>query len=103
MPAADVTADQRRYIKAVNFGLIYGMSAFGLAVQLNIERSAAQQFIDKYFARYPGVAAYMQRTRELARSVNARNRQTITDPDSWDGVENDGWWEQARQKGREGR
>ena len=62
-----MTADQRRYIKAVNFGLIYGMSAFGLAVQLNIERSAAQQFIDKYFARYPGVAAYMQRTRELAR------------------------------------
>ena len=63
-----VTADQRRYIKAVNFGLIYGMSAFGLAAQLSIERSAAQQFIDKYFARYPGVAGYMQRTRELARS-----------------------------------
>jgi len=61
-----VTADQRRYIKAVNFGLIYGMSAFGLAAQLSIERSAAQQFIDKYFARYPGVAEYMQRTRELA-------------------------------------
>jgi DNA polymerase-1 len=67
VPRADVTSDQRRYIKAVNFGLIYGMSAFGLAVQLNIERSAAQQFIDKYFARYPGVALYMQRTRELAR------------------------------------
>jgi DNA polymerase-1 len=65
---ADVTADQRRYIKAVNFGLIYGMSAFGLAQQLNIERSAAAQFIDKYFARYPGVAQYMQRTRELART-----------------------------------
>jgi DNA polymerase-1 len=64
---ADVTSDQRRYIKAVNFGLIYGMSAFGLAQQLNIERGAAQQFIDKYFARYPGVAAYMQRTREFAR------------------------------------
>ena len=64
---ADVTADQRRYIKAVNFGLIYGMGAFGLATQLNIERAAAQQFIDKYFARYPGVAQYMQRTRELAR------------------------------------
>jgi DNA polymerase-1 len=64
----DVTAQQRSYIKAVNFGLIYGMSAFGLASQLNIERSAAQQFIDKYFARYPGVADYMQRTRELARS-----------------------------------
>jgi DNA polymerase-1 len=62
----DVTPDQRRYIKAVNFGLIYGMSAFGLAAQLNIERGAAQQFIDKYFARYPGVAEYMLRTRELA-------------------------------------
>ncbi len=62
-----VTAEQRRYIKAVNFGLIYGMSAFGLAQQLGIERGAAQQFIDKYFARYPGVAQYMQRTRESAR------------------------------------
>jgi DNA polymerase-1 len=67
VPASDVTSDQRRYIKAVNFGLIYGMGAFGLATQLNIERAAAQQFIDKYFARYPGVAEYMQRTRELAR------------------------------------
>ena len=64
---ADVTPEQRRYIKAVNFGLIYGMGAFGLAQQLSIERGAAQQFIDKYFARYPGVAEYMQRTRELAR------------------------------------
>ncbi len=62
-----VTSDQRRYIKAVNFGLIYGMSAFGLAQQLDIERGAAQQFIDRYFARYPGVAQYMQRTRESAR------------------------------------
>src|SRR5205814_228480 len=68
VPIADVTSDQRRYIKAVNFGLIYGMSAFGLAAQLNIERSAAQQFIDRYFARYPGVARYMQTTRELART-----------------------------------
>jgi DNA polymerase-1 len=66
---AEVTADQRRYIKAVNFGLIYGMSAFGLAAQLNIERGAAQQFIDKYFTRYPGVASYMQRTRKLARDL----------------------------------
>jgi DNA polymerase I len=65
--AEDVSADQRRYIKAVNFGLIYGMSAFGLAAQLNIERAAAQLFIDRYFARYPGVATYMQRTREVAR------------------------------------
>jgi DNA polymerase-1 len=65
--ADEVTTDQRRYIKAVNFGLIYGMGAFGLAQQLNIERGAAQQFIDRYFARYPGVALYMQRTREVAR------------------------------------
>ena len=65
---SEVSADQRRYIKAVNFGLIYGMSAFGLAAQLSIERGAAQQFIDKYFARYPGVAEYMRRTRELARA-----------------------------------
>jgi DNA polymerase-1 len=67
VPPQEVTADQRRYIKAVNFGLIYGMSAFGLAQQLDIERGAAQQFIQKYFARYPGVADYMQRTREQAR------------------------------------
>ena len=67
VPLTEVTSDQRRYIKAVNFGLIYGMSAFGLAAQLAIERSAAQMFIDKYFTRYPGVAEYMQRTRELAR------------------------------------
>jgi DNA polymerase-1 len=67
VPLPEVTADQRRYIKAVNFGLIYGMGAFGLATQLGIERGAAQQFIDRYFARYPGVAEYMQRTRELAR------------------------------------
>jgi DNA polymerase-1 len=67
VPAADVTTDQRRYIKAVNFGLIYGMGAFGLAQQLGIERGAAQQFIERYFQRYPGVAAYMQATREFAR------------------------------------
>jgi DNA polymerase-1 len=67
VPPDDVTADQRRYIKAVNFGLIYGMGAFGLAQQLGIERGAAAQFIEKYFTRYPGVADYMKRTRELAR------------------------------------
>ena len=67
VPLSEVTGDQRRYIKAVNFGLIYGMSAFGLAAQLAIERSAAQMFIDKYFTRYPGVAEYMRRTREVAR------------------------------------
>jgi DNA polymerase-1 len=66
VPMADVTSQQRSYIKAVNFGLIYGMSAFGLASQLGIERSAAAQFIEKYFIRYPGVAEYMRRTRELA-------------------------------------
>jgi DNA polymerase-1 len=64
---SQVTSDQRRYIKAVNFGLIYGMGAFGLAQQLGIERGAAQQFIDQYFQRYPGVADYMQQTREFAR------------------------------------
>ena len=64
---SEVSSDQRRYIKAVNFGLIYGMGAFGLAQQLGIERAAAQQFIEKYFQRYPGVARYMQATREFAR------------------------------------
>ena len=64
----EVTADERRAAKAINFGLIYGMSAFGLAQNLGIERATAQAYIDSYFARYPGVARYMQETRELARS-----------------------------------
>ena len=68
IPISEITSEQRRYTKAVNFGLIYGMGAFGLASQLGIERGAAQQFIDKYFARYPGVAEYMQATRESARA-----------------------------------
>ena len=67
IPPDELSGEQRRYAKAINFGLIYGMSAFGLARQLDIERTAAQQYMDRYFARYPGVAAYMQRTRELTR------------------------------------
>ena len=63
----EVSSEQRRYAKVINFGLIYGMSAFGLASQLNIERGAAQQYIDLYFSRYPGVKNYMDRTREQAR------------------------------------
>ncbi len=64
---AEVTSEQRRYAKVINFGLIYGMSAFGLARQLGLERSAAQAYIDRYFARYPGVARYMETTRVQAR------------------------------------
>jgi DNA polymerase-1 len=63
----EVSSEQRRYAKVINFGLIYGMSAFGLASQLGIERGAAQQYIDLYFARYPGVKNYMDSTREQAR------------------------------------
>jgi len=63
----EVGAEQRRYAKVINFGLIYGMSAFGLARELGLERGAAQQYMDRYFARYPGVADYMQHTRERAR------------------------------------
>jgi DNA polymerase-1 len=62
-----VTSEQRRSAKAINFGLIYGMSAFGLARQLDIERAEAQTYIDLYFSRYPGVKKYMDETRELAR------------------------------------
>ncbi|MBX3665242.1 MAG: DNA polymerase I [Burkholderiales bacterium] len=64
---AAVDSEQRRYAKVINFGLIYGMSAFGLARQLGIERAAAQQYMDRYFQRYPGVAEYMRVTREQAR------------------------------------
>ena len=62
-----VDNEQRRYAKVINFGLIYGMSAFGLAQNLNIERSAAARYIERYFARYPGVKTYMENTRALAK------------------------------------
>jgi DNA polymerase-1 len=90
-PLDAVTADQRRSAKAVNFGLIYGMSAFGLAAQLGIPRGTAQEYIDLYFARYPGVKRYMEETRAQARErgyvetvfgrrlylpdINSRNKQ----------------------------
>lgn len=61
-----VSSDQRRSAKAINFGLIYGMSAFGLAKQLHVERAAAQTYIDLYFERYPGVKTYMDTIRQLA-------------------------------------
>ena len=63
----EVGADQRRVAKTINFGLIYGMSAFGLARALDIERGAAQTYIERYFARYPGVARYMEATRSQAK------------------------------------
>jgi DNA polymerase-1 len=87
----DVTTDQRRSAKAINFGLMYGMSAFGLAKQLGIARHEAQQYVDLYFDRYPGVKKYMDDIREQARiqgyvetvfgrrlylpEINARNAQ----------------------------
>ena len=63
----DVTDNQRRSAKAINFGLIYGMSAFGLAKQLHVSRQEAQEYMDLYFKRYPGVLDYMDRTREFAK------------------------------------
>ncbi|WP_339800086.1 DNA polymerase I [uncultured Marinobacter sp.] len=87
----EVSPDQRRSAKAINFGLIYGMSAFGLARQLEVERKVAQNYIDRYFERYPGVLAYMDRIRRQAHDdgyvetlagrrlylpeINARNKQ----------------------------
>jgi DNA polymerase-1 len=68
VPLAEVTLDQRRSAKAINFGLIYGMSAFGLARQLGIARGEAQGYVDLYFSRYPGVKRYMDETRERART-----------------------------------
>jgi DNA polymerase-1 len=69
VPVDQVDTEKRRYAKVINFGLIYGMSEFGLATQLGIDRSAARAYIDRYFMRYPGVADYMQRTREQARTT----------------------------------
>lgn len=63
---SEVTSEQRRHAKAVNFGLIYGMSAFGLARQIGVGRKEAQEYIDIYFERYPGVRDYMERTRDVA-------------------------------------
>ena len=63
----DVTPEERRYAKVINFGLIYGMSAFGLAQQLGLERATAQAYIASYFTRYPAVAKYMEETRKTAR------------------------------------
>ena len=67
LPLDSVTNEQRRSAKAINFGLIYGMSAFGLARQLNIPRKEAQKYMDLYFERYPGVLEYMERTRAQAK------------------------------------
>lgn len=67
LPLESVTAEQRRSAKAINFGLIYGMSAFGLSRQLNIPRKESQKYMDLYFERYPGVLEYMERTRAQAK------------------------------------
>jgi DNA polymerase-1 len=68
LPLDKVSADERRTAKVINFGLIYGMSSFGVAQNLGIERATAQAYIESYFARYPGVKRYMDSTRELART-----------------------------------
>ena len=67
LPVGEVSDDQRRYAKVINFGLIYGMSAFGLAQNLDIPRDAARLYIERYFDRYPGVARYMEQTKALAK------------------------------------
>ncbi len=66
IPLADVSADQRRSAKAINFGLIYGMSAFGLANQIGVSRGEAQEYVDRYFEKYPGVRKFMDETQALA-------------------------------------
>jgi len=67
VPLADVSDEQRRAAKAINFGLMYGMSAFGLAARLDVSRTSAAQYIERYFERYPGVRLYMEETRRVAR------------------------------------
>mgnify|MGYP000270059116 CR=1 FL=1 len=74
-----MTADQRRSAKAINFGLMYGMSAFGLSKQLHIDRAEAQAYMDTYFDRYPGVRAFMDGTREQAREHRIAGVQGDTD------------------------
>ena len=69
LPLGEVSEDQRRSAKAINFGLIYGMSSFGLAKQLDVTRRVAQEYIDRYFIRYPGVARYMDEVRGQAREA----------------------------------
>jgi DNA polymerase-1 len=69
VPLEAVDADQRRKAKTINFGLIYGMSTFGLARRLELDRTSAQQYINRYFARYPGVKRFMDETRSQARET----------------------------------
>jgi len=67
-PLAEISSEQRRYAKTINFGLIYGMSAFGLSKSLGIARDAAKLYMDRYFQRYPNVLHYMENIRKIARN-----------------------------------
>ena len=94
---SEVSADERRAAKTINFGLIYGMSAFGLATQLNLDRTTAQAYIDSYFARYPGVKRYMDETRAQAR--DAGYVETVLGRRLW--LQEIGSSNQARRQGAE--